>query len=438
MPGKLPYTKYDLAAYFEKYKAVNKEVIVKEDLLRLGVSFTPRALEESAKFATKSYYLFSYDAMDVDDMKKQEFMKAPECFKFKGGPYELRPSNNKTCLEKPEKTPYTIDFQGEKLQLLWEGNTLADVELRPKPPYYKYKLPDGTPYSDVAASVFWGYLTFCTILRSCQYWGAKEECVFCDINTNAKKQTKTGRPFMMHKSIEDVVTVLDTIFNKEREPINHTIFLTGGAIYKDTLQLKNKSNVEFYAEYVRAIREKIGSRWCIHLQTTALTKADCKILKDAGVNCHHANIEVWDKGLFEKFCPGKEAKVGRDEWIKRVCDSVDVFGEGCVVPTFVSGCEMARPWGFEKWEEAVKSMQEAWEVLMSHGVTPRSSSWIIEPNSVLGQYDQPPIPLEYYIENDIAWYGTWKKYNLPPIYNFSPMGPGRSLSINSGHLDMGS
>lgn len=438
MPGKLPYSKYNLDSYFQKYTDVNKEVIIKEDILRLGVSFTQKALEESAKFATKSYYLFSYDAMDVDDMKKQEFLKAPECFKFKGGPYDLRPSNNKTCLEKPEKTPYEIDYADDKLQLFWERNYLAEVELREKPPYYRHKLPDGTPYSDVAASVFWGYLTFCTILRSCQFWGAKEECVFCDINTNAKKQSKTGRPFMIHKSIEDVVTVLDTIFNKEREPINHTIFLTGGAIYRDSLQLKNRNTIEFYAEYVRAIREKIGSRWCIHLQTTALTKAECKLLKEAGVNCHHANIEVWDKDLFEKYCPGKAAKVGRDEWIKRVCDSVDVFGEGCVVPTFVSGCEMARPWGFEKWEDAVGSMKEAWEVLMSHGVTPRSSSWIIEPNSVLGQYDQPPIPLDYFIENDISWYETWKKYNLPPIYNFSPMGPGRSLSINSGHLDMGS
>jgi hypothetical protein len=435
MPGKLPYTKYNLDGYFEKYPDVNKEVIIKEDLLRLGVSFTDKALEESSRYATKSYYLFSYDQMDVDEMKKKEFIKAPECFKFKGGPYDLRVSNNKTCLEKPEKTPYEVDLVNGQLRLSWEGNDLAEVELRPKPPYYSYTLPDGTPYSDIAASVFWGYLSFCCILRSCQYWGHKEECVFCDINTNARKQSKTGRPFMIYKSVEDVVTVMDTIFNKEREPINHTIFLTGGSIVKDVRQ---KSNVEFYASYVRAIRERIGNRWAIHLQTTALAKDECKILKDAGVDCHHANIEVWDKDLFKTFCPGKNAKVGRDEWVKRVCDSVDVFGEGHVVPTFVSGCEMARPWGFEKWEDAVTSMKEAWEYLMSRGVTPRSSSWVIEPNSVLGKYDQPPIPLEYYVEVDIAWYETWKKYNLPPIYNFSPMGPGRCLSINSGHLDMGS
>jgi hypothetical protein len=435
MPGKMPYQKYELDKYFTKYPAVPKEVIIKEDILRLGVHFTDVALEESAKFTTKSYYLFSYDQTDVEDMKRQEFLKAPEEFKFSGGPYGLKPSNNKTCLEKPEKTPYKIDLKDGKIQLFWENNFLADLELRPQPPYYRHKLPDGTPYSDIAAAVFWGYLTFCTILRSCQYWGTKEECIFCDINTNARKQSKTGRPFMIHKSVEDVVTVLDTLFNKEREPINHSILLTGGAVTK---KVAKKENVEFYAEYIRAIREKIGYRWALHMQTTALTKDECKVLKAAGVDSHHANIEVWDKEKFKIFCPGKEEFVGRDEWVKRVCDSVEIFGEGNVCPTFVTGCEMARPWGFEKWQDAVKSMQECWEYLMSHGVTPRSSSWVIEPNSVLGQYDQPVVPLDYYIEVDIAWYETWKKYNLPPLRNFTPMGVGRCLGINSGHLDMGS
>ena len=435
MPGKLPYVKYDLEKYFHKYSAVPKEVIVKEDILRLGVYLTDAALEESSKYTTKSYYLFSYDQTDVEDMQRKEFLKAPEEFKFKGGPYGLLPSNNKTCMDKETNTPYKIDFIDGKLELFWENNYLADVELREKPPYYRHKLPDGTPYSDIATSVFWGYSTFCTILRSCQYWGSKEECIFCDINTNAKKQSKTGRPFMLYKKIDDVVTVLDTIFNKEREPINHQITLTGGALVKP---FTGKKNVDFYADYIRAIREKIGHRWTIHLQTTALTKEECKILKDAGVDGHHSNIEVWDKEKFEIYAPAKAKQVGRDEWIKRVCDSVDVFGEGNVCPTFVCGAEMARPWGFTKWEDAAKSMAKGWDYLMSHGVTPRSSSWVIEPSSLLGQYDQPVVPLDYFIEVDIAWYETWRKYNLPPLRNFSPMGPGRSLSINSGHLDMGS
>jgi hypothetical protein len=434
MPGKMAYKKYSLEKYFDKYPDVPKEVIVKEDVLRLGVYFTDAALEESSKYTTKSYYLFSYDQTDVADMKRKEFLKAPEEFKFKDGPYGFLPSNNKTCMDKEKNTPYKIDFIDGTMRMFWENNYLADVELRKQPPYYRHKLPDGTPYSDVAAAVFWGYLTFCTILRSCQYWGMKEECLFCDINTNARKQSKTGRPFMIHKKIEDVLTVMDTIFNKEREPINHSLLLTGGSVVRP---LHRKKNVDFYAEYVRAIREKIGYRWTIHLQTTALTKAECRVLRDAGVDAHHANIEVWDKEKFEVLCPGKTKFVGRDEWIKRVCDSVEVFGEGNVCPTFVSGIEMARPHGFTKWKDAVKSMKEAWEYLMAHGVTPRSSSWVIEPNSVLGQYDQPPVPLEYYIEIDIAWYETWKKYNLPPLRAFTPMGLGRCLGINSGHLDMG-
>jgi hypothetical protein len=80
---------------------------------------------------------------------------------------------------------------------------------------------------------------------------------------------------------------------------------------------------------------------------------------------------------------------------------------------------------------------EGLDYLMSNGVTPRLSSWTIEPRSVLGQIEQPVIPLDYYIKVDKVWYETWKKYNLPPLRNFTPMGPGRCLGINSAQLEMG-
>jgi hypothetical protein len=134
MPGKLPYTKYKLDAYFQKYPDVNKEVIVKEDLLRLGVSFIDQALEESSHYATKSYCLFSYDQMDIDEMDKKEFIKAPECFKFEGGPYNLRVSNNKTCMEKPEKTPYKVDCIDGQLKLFWGKNTCLTWSCAPSHP----------------------------------------------------------------------------------------------------------------------------------------------------------------------------------------------------------------------------------------------------------------------------------------------------------------
>jgi hypothetical protein len=284
MEKKPRYEKYDFEKYFEKYPDVPKEVIIKEDIMRLGVTFTENALKLSEKSATKTYYIFSYDKMDVDEMKKEEHIRAPEEYKFKGGPYNLLPTNNKCIMAKEEDTPYKIDAIDGKVQLLWEGNYAADIEFRPRPSWYDLKLKDGTPYSDIVACVFWGYLPLCCVLRSCQYWGTHEECHFCDINATAKKQSKTGRPYMIFKSVEDVAEVYETIFLREKEPINHSFLLTGGAV---KTEIQGKDNVEFYAQYVREIKKRLGNRWDCHVQTTALTKEECVRLKDAGVDVHH-------------------------------------------------------------------------------------------------------------------------------------------------------
>lgn len=108
---------------------------------------------------------------------------------------------------------------------------------------------------------------------------------------------------MIFKSVKDVAEVYETIFLREKEPINHSFLLTGGAV---KTEIQGKDNVEFYAQYVREIKKRLGNRWDCHAQTTALTKEECVRLKDAGVDAHHGNIEVWDERLFKIICPARE------------------------------------------------------------------------------------------------------------------------------------
>ena len=112
------------------------------------------------------------------------------------------------------------------------------------------------------------------------------------------------------------------------------------------------------------------------------------------------------------------------------------MGEGNVTPNMVSGVEMAQPWGFDRVDDAVKSAQEGFEYLMSHGVIPHLDTWCIEPGSPLEGH--PPVPLDFFIRADIAWYETWRKYNLPPFAGYGPMGgPGIAVYGNTASVDMG-
>ena len=133
-------------------------------------------------------------------------------------------------------------------------------------------------------------------------------------------------------------------------------------------------------------------------------------MKEAGVDIHHANMEVWDKRMFEIICPGKARQVGWDEWVKRLIDSVDVFGVCNVNPNFVVGVEMAQPWGFKDVDEAVASTTKGFDFLMSNGVVPRVTPWLIEPLSNLGGH--PQLPLDYFLKIIWNWYEVLKSVRI--------------------------
>lgn len=185
--------------------------------------------------------------------------------------------------------------------------------------------------------------------------------------------------------------------------------ITGGTITKT---LHGKAENEFYAEYVRALKWG-GPRRHVCLQTNAKTKDEIKWLRGEGMDEHNANMEVWDRRLFEWICPGKSRRIGYDEWIRRLFDSVDVLGEFNVRPNFVCGLEMAQPYGFATMDEAIASTTVGIETMMKHGVDPRFNQWRREPMSNLVKaHAQPPIPTVFYIRLLRTRYELWKHYRL--------------------------
>jgi len=416
-----------------KYSNVPMEAILKNDLLRLGAAFSDAALKACEGCCTKSYRLFTYDKVKYSDLAKGEHFKVPEVIKLFGGQYRLRETAVQVRLN--PQSPYEVDVIDGQVVLCGNGANMADVRLPPAPKYYYKTFPDGTGFSEVVAWV--NAIAFATVYTVCQYWGTKRECKFCDINKNVRQAKDYHKLFLpkTYKPVEQVVEVMEEIFMKEQEqgfderPLSFIV--TGGCIPK---LVNGKNEDEFYLEYVERIRDRIGNRWPGMLQTAPKDKKTYKRYKAAGVTTHHAQIEVWDKDLFEIICPGKGHHVGWDTWIKGILDAVDVFGEGNVTPGFVAGVEMCQPYGFRDIDSALQSMTEGFEFLMSHGVSCRYNVWNISPWSALAG-NLPP-PLEYYVRLDQAWCETLLKYNLRPPTGFGEMGPGRAVCQHAAYMDM--
>jgi hypothetical protein len=412
----------------ELYPDIPIETIFKEDLLRRGMSWSPEALEIAAHFKRKAYFIFSFDMVPISQMDQKENTKAPEEIRLSGGPYKFHPVVVSVRLN--PSSPYRVESEEGSLVLRLEGKDVAGVELQKSPDYYQRALSNGKPIIDIAPTIEWGYLLYLTVFRLCQYFGAQEECQYCDINENYRQQKKTGRPYTAVKSVEDVLEALEIIASTDSDSRAYTI--TGGSI---TSKLDGMSEIDFYIRYPEAIEKRFPRKWIGKVVVQALLKDQVKRLRDVGVQIYHPNYEVWDKRLFETLCAGKARYVGRDEWIRRILDSATVFEPRCVIPNFVAGVEMAPPAGFSSIDDAIASTGEGLDFFMSHGISPRFTTWCPEPLAAVGK-DRRGAPLEYHVRLLRLYRDTHSRYGLPSPPGYGEPGLGRAVFSVSSFMDV--
>jgi hypothetical protein len=426
-----------LEGQFARHETLPREAVLKADLLRTGISFDEGALirpagdgEHPAKeHQPKSYFIFSFDMVRQKQLDETQKWHAPEEIALTGGRWNLRRTIVSTRLN--PASPYRVAPHDGALWLHVDDEPVAEVGLHDLPPYYRAKLPDGRPVAEIAPTIEWGYLLYLTVFRVCQYFGAKEECQFCDINNNYRQQIQEGRPYTGVKSVADIVAALEAIDASGSESRAYTI--TGGSV---TSTLQGKNEVEFYAQYVEAIEQRFPGRWISKVVTQAWPVADVKRLRDAGAQIYHPNYEVWDPQLFPKICPGKTRYIGRDEWIRRIVDAGEVFGPANVIPNFVAGVEMARPYGYTEVEDAIRSTAEGLEFFMSKGITPRFTTWCPEPMTPLGDANPEGAPLEYHLRLLEVYRETMQRHRLAPPPGYGEAGPGNAVFSVSPFMDV--
>ncbi len=411
-----------------QYSDIPIEAIFKEDLLRRGMAWSSDALAAASAYKPKAYFIFSFDMVPISAMDQGEDTRAPEEIRLVGGPYSFRPVVVSVRLN--PGSPYCVEVRQERLLLSLEGHAVADVELQRSPEYYRRTLASGKPIMDICPTIEWGYLLYLTVFRLCQYFGAQEECQFCDINENYRQQRKAGRPYTPVKSVEEIIEALEIVASTDSESKAYTV--TGGSI---TSRLDGRSEVEFYLRYPEAIEKRFPRRWISKVVVQALPIDEVRRFRDAGVQIYHPNYEIWDRRLFELLCAGKARHIGREEWIRRILDAAGVFGPENVIPNFVAGIEMSKPHGFNSVDEAIASTGEGLDFFMSHGISPRFTTWCPEPLSVLGR-EQEGAPLAYHVRLLRTYRDTRARYRLTPPPGYGEPGLGKAVFSVSSFMDV--
>ncbi len=409
------------------YKDLPLEAILKQDILRQGIHFLKESFSIGKPYKSKDYFIFSFDHIPLKDLQDGADTLAPEEIRISGGHFQLKDTVIST--RNNPHSPYKMTLVDGKPTLKLGETSVGTAEYPPIPSWYRHKTASGKLPGEVAPVIEWGYLIYLTVFRNCQYFGKDEECAFCDINHNYRQQKGAGRPYTGVKDLEDILEVFSWIDAEDQIAKVYTI--TGGSVLTN---LKKKSEVDFYLQYPEAIESRFPGRWMGKLVAQAFEKEDCQKFKDVGVKIYHPNYEVWDKALFEKICPGKTSWIGRDNWIRRVVDSAEVFGPEHVIPNFVGGVELSVPYGFATVKEAIQSTKEGLDFFMSKGIVPRFTAWCPEPFTTLGQQAGPP--LVYFCELLRAWKETFELYNLPVPPGYGEPGVGKAVFSVSAFMDV--
>lgn len=404
------------------------EAVIKEDVLRRGVWITDEALATDPTYAPKSYFIFSFDHQPLGDVSGGA-SEAPEEIALVGGPHGFRRVVISVRLNR--ESPYRVVVGADARPVLeCGGEVVSDVLFAPKPPYYGQTTDDGVPLVEVAPSIEWSYLLYLTVFRVCQYFGRDEECRFCDINDNFRQQREAGKPYFATKPVERVLDALRKVVASGARAQAYT--LTGGSI---TTTLEGLDEASFYVRYAEAIEREFPNRWIGKMVVQAMPVPAVRRIRDAGIRIYHPNYEIWDKTRFEQICPGKARYIGRDEWIRRIVDAVDVFGAWKVIPNFVAGIELSKPFGFTTVDEALASTREGLEFFMSRGVLPRFTTWCPEPLSELGAINGPA-PLEYHVGLLRIWRDVHRAHGVPAPAGYGPAGVGRAVFSVSAFMDV--
>jgi hypothetical protein len=414
-----------------RFQHIPREAVLKEDLLRTGIAFDPSALTDNldGEVKPKSYFIFSFDQQPLAELGEAAKRRPPEEIALTGGPYELR--RTIVSVRVNPASPYRIAGEDGALRLSLDDREIAGVTLPPMPEYYRHPLANGKTVMETAPTIQWGYLIYLTVLRLCQYFGAHEECGFCDINHNWRQHKREGRPYTGVKPVEDVLDAL-TLIDRHDDGSTKAYTLTGGSV---TSAVDGLREADFYGRYAQAIEERFPGRWIGKVVAQALPKADVQRFKDFGITIYHPNYEVWDKRLFSLISPGKERYVGREEWHRRIFDAAEVFGPRYVIPNFVAGVEMAKPFGFESVDEAIASTTEGLDYFMGRGVTPRFTTWCPEPTTPLGQANPNGAPLEYHVRLLEAYRERLDAHGLDAPPGYGPPGPGNAVFSVSSFMD---
>ncbi len=378
-----------------KYPEVPRLIIVKIDVQRRGVHYTDTAL---SVVDPKIHLVRDTGTRELFGGRAQEKKSLPISLLLRDGTSVI------TSPTPLEQNPYLVDLVNGRLALVDNDEVIEYVELWRRPRYYDLKTSSGIPMSHVLSAR--PQRLSLTLSNYCHFWTKNQGCLYCDSNRDSKQLKKEiGIPRVKPQDISE------TVREALKEPGRFSTFcITSGSILAGN-ELFDKE-VDTYIEALQAIGENFKTKkFPSQMVATAFNEKQLQRLYDeTGIMSYTSDLEVLNEERFSWICPGKAENVGYQGWKQRVIRALDIFGRGNVSSGFVGGVELAKPYGFIREDEALRSTLEEAESLAESGVPAFFVVWVPRAGSPF--HDQQSPSLDYFVQLASGLHQLRVKYGL--------------------------
>ena len=389
-----------IASLHETFPGLPTSILLKTDVVRQGVRFTP-AMERIARWALpQTHLIFEWDHEDIHGPTDvtEGWTTYPQTF--------CLPDGTTAMIMLDSESPYEIRYMGDGQYALYcDGEHVSQVYFTARPEWFTKRTKDGSLMCKVAGGN--GECVFSVInFNHCEYFNTGGPCGYCTIVPTMVRSRELGMERLPARALDRIVETFDTA--AEEGGIDH-ICISGGSF------LDRKKEADYYIQLIQTLRNAAGYREGVPflLATQALDEEDAKRLYEAGEGSVYVSwaMETWEEALWPEVVPGKSEFVGRGKWVDLLCQAVGIYGRGEVATNFVAGVEMAPENGFKTEEEALESTLSGFEWLLQHDVRPVYSMWTVAPGSRYEELEAPST--DYFVRLGKGWHDLNRKYAMP-------------------------
>lgn len=344
-----------LARLNEQYPALPTAVTLKTALLSLGVRFDP-LLTEAAKTALPDFR--PHLLPDGTSVQIPYLM--------------ILETGSLVRLRCREDSPFTMTRDNEAFLLLDGGEPVVRFTFAERPSWHGHTAADGTPLERSGLNQH-GDMMVLNLAPACEYWstqrgggespGGSYRCGFCGYGLPDDRSRALGQELGRPEISQEVLNRAAEAVRVGVEAGAKHLYLTGGSMTDPNLE------AERYLRIVKGVRQASQGTY-LAVGSQALPPKRLPEFKEAGADCVCFNLEVWDRQVWERVCPGKARFLGREMWEESLVEAVRIFGEGNVYSAFVIGAEMVLDDALADPEAALQSNLEGARWLLSRSIHP--------------------------------------------------------------------